>query len=357
MNKNDLLALRQLKKSVEEVFKKRFATCTDAIEDWKGKQIKLFQQDLMEQVGGHVSEKWFYTHIKTTENKKLPRIDILDLLSTYVGYENWTSFRMLNVECLILNEEDNVKQEVAIVEDLESDEGQNIEGLALSVANLAVEPNFDSDKEKKETKSKGWIWLWTSVASVGALVFILVGTMKLLANAPVKYRFCFVDADDRQAISNNLLKIQWLKKDESPLVLSCDSAGCIEVEASEEIVSLVVGGLYYKTDTIVRQLNPEIGTETIELKKDDYALMLHYFSKTKIKDWKKRREQLSLMIAPDARIVQVYDANNLGMELYNKEEFIDKLTMPIGSLGKIEILETHYSPNGLMQDIRFRQVD
>lgn len=342
MNKNDLAALRQLKKTVEEVFKNRFEDCTDAIEDWKGREIKRFQQDLMEQVGGHVSEKWFYTHIKTIENKKLPRVDILNLLSVYVGHENWTAFRMLNVESLMLNEMegDNVEQEVVV------------EKLGLKEDVIKEEP-----KAEKETKSKRWFWLWGTAASLGALAFVLVGTMQLLANTPSKYQFCFVDADDHQAIANKLLRIQWLKKEESPLMLNCDSAGCIELEASEETVSLVVGGLYYKTDTIVRQLNANIGTETIELQKDDYALMLHYFSKTKITDWKKRREQLSLLIAPDARIVQVYDANNLGMELYNKEEFIDKLTMPIGSLGKIEVLETHYSPDGLMQDIRFKQVD
>jgi hypothetical protein len=30
------------------------------------------------------------------------------------------------------------------------------------------------------------------------------------------------------------------------------------------------------------------------------------------------------------------------MELFNKQEFIDKLTMPSSSLRKIEILETRY---------------
>ncbi|MCP4438073.1 MAG: hypothetical protein GY810_03945 [Aureispira sp.] len=355
MDKKDLFALRKLKQLVEEVFRDRFEDCTDAIEDWKGKQIKSFQQDLMQQVGGHVSEKWFYTHIKTQENKKLPRVDILNLLSVYVGYDNWNSFKELNVESLMLNE--GVKQEITEYSTISDNDSAEEDILLTENLSLIDTTIIEQPKDEEETKTKSWMWLLGTAASIGTLLIIFFGAMQMVANSPSKYRFCFVDADDQSAIKSKILRIQWLKKEESPLILDCDSAGCIELEVSDETVQLVVGGLYYKSDTIVRQLKSIAGAETIELKKDDYALMLHLFSKTKIKDWKKRRMQLSKMIAPDARIVQVYDANNLGMELYNKEEFINKLTMPIGSLGKIEILETHYSRNGLMQDIRFRQTD
>ena len=62
------------------------------IEDWKGDDIVAFQEDLFSKVKARVSEKWFYTYIKN-EAKKLPRIDMLNLLSNYVGYQNWNDFK------------------------------------------------------------------------------------------------------------------------------------------------------------------------------------------------------------------------------------------------------------------------
>jgi hypothetical protein len=40
--------------------------------------------------------------------------------------------------------------------------------------------------------------------------------------------------------------------------------------------------------------------------------------------------------------------NVVGTELYNKQEFIDKLTMPTGSLKHIEILDTKFRKNKIM---------
>ena len=39
-----------------------------------------------------MSEKWFYSYFKNN-TEKLPRIDILNLLSVYVGYDNWEAFK------------------------------------------------------------------------------------------------------------------------------------------------------------------------------------------------------------------------------------------------------------------------
>ena len=55
-----------------------------AISEWKGQDITDFQEELLSKVNAHISEKWFYTHMKST-NKTLPRIDVLNLLSKYAG--------------------------------------------------------------------------------------------------------------------------------------------------------------------------------------------------------------------------------------------------------------------------------
>ncbi|TAL72200.1 MAG: hypothetical protein EPN88_05065, partial [Bacteroidetes bacterium] len=67
------------------------------ISEWKGQEITNFQEDLLEKVNGRLSEKWFYTHIKSI-NKSLPRIDVLNMLSQYAGYLNWDDFRYKNSE-------------------------------------------------------------------------------------------------------------------------------------------------------------------------------------------------------------------------------------------------------------------
>ena len=53
--------------------------------------------------------------------------------------------------------------------------------------------------------------------------------------------------------------------------------------------------------------------ENIELKPNDYAIMLFYYSKS-IKDLKKKRESLNYLISDNALIYQVYDNETYGVE-------------------------------------------
>lgn len=39
-----------------------------------------------------VSEKWIYTHLKSESNEKLPRKDLLDIFSKFVGVSSWEEF-------------------------------------------------------------------------------------------------------------------------------------------------------------------------------------------------------------------------------------------------------------------------
>ncbi len=82
-------------------------------------------------------------------------------------------------------------------------------------------------------------------------------------------------------------------------------------------------------------------------------MMIQYFSTMNVKDWQKRRDQLNLMIADSAMIYQVYE-EAVGVELYNKWEFINKLTLPSTGLKDIEILDTQYQGDKITL-IRFKQ--
>ena len=68
--------------------------------------------------------------------------------------------------------------------------------------------------------------------------------------------------------------------------------------------------------------------------------MIHYFSTANVSDWQKRRQLLDKIFADSARIFEVFNKGILGMELYDKWEFINKLTVPSQSLRQIEILDT-----------------
>lgn len=62
------------------------------IPKWKGQDIVLFLEDLLKKTKASISEKSFYSYFKNS-SEKLPRIDILNILSQYCDYQNWSDFR------------------------------------------------------------------------------------------------------------------------------------------------------------------------------------------------------------------------------------------------------------------------
>ncbi len=87
---------------------------------------------------------------------------------------------------------------------------------------------------------------------------------------------------------------------------------------------------------------------------DDYALILHYFSTMNTEDWQKRRHYLEDIIDETALFYQVIsEKGDRGILLYNKIEFIDKLTMPTGSLKHIDIIDTKFKKDKIVL-VRFR---
>ena len=81
-----------LKDQVSEVYHSKNSTPSKKIHDWTGEDIRNFQDAISEELNERLSERWFYTHMKPSKNEKLPRIDMLNILSRYVGYKNWDDF-------------------------------------------------------------------------------------------------------------------------------------------------------------------------------------------------------------------------------------------------------------------------
>lgn len=284
MNSKDKKIFEQLKNTISSTFLANHNAPIN-IKDWKGEDIIAFQEDLLHKVKGTVSEKWFYTYIKK-DGDKLPRIDMLNLLSKYCDYENWENFKQ----------------------------------------------TYDEVTSKKTEKSSFIRLIF--LASILIVVFIFY---KL--NVTNKFQFCFVDDTKNEVVKSNL-DIKILSNNESPIYLKTDSLGCFSYTTHKKMLQFVVQSPYYKTDTITRFID-SYKNSVIKLVTDDYALVLQYYSNGNKKDWKKRKLQLKNLIDDNAQIYQVFSNNN-AIELYDKNEFINKLMIPTSSLKNIRIVDKSY---------------
>jgi uncharacterized protein involved in tolerance to divalent cations len=294
-----------LKKEIAATMKLSYPGINPEISEWKGQEITDFQEDLLTKVNGRISEKWFYTHMKSS-NQSLPRIDVLNILSQYAGYLNWDDFRFKH-------------------------------------------PGMDPLTEKLKKSNTIFILVPFVLLTIVIVLFIL---FKIINTQ--NYRFTFIDADSGEPIVNNNIRADILLKDESPVSYISDNSGSIAIRTDQSRIKMVVTTPYYIPDTVIRILKKFNRTEKIRLNVDPYSLIIRYFSQTDVKGWQKRREQLDSMINDSAMIYQVNNGKEgTGIELYNKREFIDKLTMPASSLRQIDILDTRYS-RGQIAILKFR---
>ncbi|MBW1297276.1 hypothetical protein [Aquimarina litoralis] len=268
------------------------------ISEWKGQDIILFQEDLRNQVKGSISEKSFYSYFKNS-SEKVPRVDILNMLSNYCGYANWSEFKIQYSQVTTTN--------------------------------------------KKTTKRKWIVFLLIGILFITSAYFLIPKSNT--------FNFCFIDRDRNEPITKTPIEIIVLNNEQSPYYTKSDSLGCFTWQTKDDFIHFVIKSPYHKTDTIYRSI-ATARNENIRVSTDDYALMLHYYANGKLEDWKNRKLELSKMIADDAVIFQVLPSR-LGIEVYSKIEFIDKLTTPIKSLQNIEIIESKRS-KGQVVKLKFK---
>lgn len=140
-------------------------------------------------------------------------------------------------------------------------------------------------------------------------------------------------------------------KDLSIILISDDKlAQSLQKAEAKYEDSLEIKGAYYK---IQKVFVPKMDTMEINLYPDDYALMLNYFSRSDVQDLKKRQEQLLEAIHPEAKIFQSHPQFQ-GIELLNREEFIERLLLPIDPLRNLEIQDIIYR-EGSIYRLRFVQ--
>lgn len=366
----DLLHFEQLKAEVQAEYLKNHHPSYDEISKWKGIDIIYFQEDLRKKAKGNISEKSFYTYFKTVPSSKLPRIDMLNLLAIYSGYQSWYDFKKNHLfaneiisehekpsEILIADEE---KLEISTEKPTESAFSTPEKAIpTIEKTTIAeIQPALEETKTTVPTSSssqrilknplisliKQYFWLISSVVLM-TMVLILVFWQRIFAT---DYKFTFIDADRNTKIKD-IIEIRVLKENETPIRyiinsgkdIEDDELGVFRFPTQSKTLAMEVNSPFYRKDTIYRNLDPARTNETIELEPDVYAQALYYYSTN---DISKKREELDKIISKNALIYQVFDNETYGVETLDKQKYIGLVTTPTTSLKNFKMIETKVSP-------------
>jgi len=348
----EFLYFQNLKKAVQEKYLESHSPSFDDISKWKGIDIIYFQEDLRQKAKGNISEKTFYTYFKNNAHEKIPRIDMLNILSVYVGFNSWSEFRKKNpiAEQKKLIETTNVP---VINEAIATD---NQEAMPISKPEIPVDnqTSYDvnqninfSNNESKPNFLKRYLWLGISVF-LFAIVLILVFYDNLFYK---KYTYAFTDADRNSSIKGEL-DVKIIRDNESPILFKVKPNSPFVYETKSKKLKMVISSPFYKTDVVTRDLTNAPESENIELKPNDYAIQLFYYSKS-IKDFKKKTYQLNRLISDKALIYQVVDSDIYGIETLDKQKYISLVTLPTTSLENLEVIDSQME-NGKIVMIKFK---
>ena len=381
MSDLDLLHFEQLKNEVQTQYLDNHTPSFDDISKWKGIDIIYFQEDLRKIAKGNISEKSFYTYFKNSPVTKLPRIDMLNILSIYAGYVSWYDFKKNHLfadEILkdLENEDENLdaelekavenaenidqeptKKEKAVVV-LQKSAESTVENSDLQIStndNQSINKKSDTfttydTSEQKSTFSLVKKYIWLGISGILAILVGLLGFKDELFSK--KFYYSFIDADRNSRI-NAELQVQILKENESPILYSAKPNEAFVYTTKSKDLIMVVSSPYYRTDTIRRNLESAPEAETIEVKPNDYAIMLFYYSKS-IKDLKRKRESLNFLISDNALIYQVYDNETYGVETMDKQRYINLVTLPSTSLENLEVIDTKNDSANKIIMIKFK---
>jgi hypothetical protein len=303
---NEIEIFYLLKEKVLATYKITFPFYSGSIHDFGNKEIAQFQDNVEDKINERISEKWVYTHLKPKSNDKLPRKDMLDILSKYTGFESWEEFLFKN---------------------------SNQENKQTSKTDISIQ------KSKKTTY---FMTAGIAIATIG----MFLGIQNFTENKPKT--ICFKDKYTQKNIENGKIEVFELKENKKEKIHLKNN--CLQFNAKKQTV-IVVESPYYKTDTLI--LNSETKNFEIDLMPDDYAMMLRAYMNSNLEDWNKRKAQLDAIIDENAEIEEVM-FEEIGVEFLNKTEFIDKITTPSETVRKMEIVEIKYE-NDKIISLKFIQ--
>lgn len=378
----DLLHFEQLKKDVQGQYLKEYTPSQDDISKWKGIDIIYFQEDLRKKAKGNISEKSFYTYFKTSPVTKLPRIDMLNLLSIYAGYDSWYEFKKQHLfagELLLenenLEEEDihELEKTVSTAPELPKNEFQPKKVDIQTPQNTDLQKTnteYQEVNKKQTTSSEVKIFTppakknffkknaWALITSVLIAITGLLGFKDVLFSKT--YTYCFIDKDRGTSVINTL-EIMVIKENESPLMYKIKPSECFSYSTKDKNLKMKISAAFYEPLEVNRNLENAPEEEKIELKPDDYKMAAYYFSRKDITGnseeqvalIKQKRNQLENLISNNAVIYQVYDNNTYGIEKIDKQKYITLVTTPTTSLKNLNVIEMK-KDNGKIVSIKFK---
>jgi hypothetical protein len=380
----DLLHFEQLKKDVQAQYLKEYTPSYDDISKWKGIDIIYFQEDLRKKAKGNISEKSFYTYFKNSPVTKLPRIDMLTILSIYAGYTSWYEFKKQHLFAGELLQDE---------QDLDEDDRRELEKTISSALNLPKSENQpakteistpekadlqnnttenqiveqkplpDNAKEifvEKSPKKNYQRTAWIAATSVFVVLLGLLGFKDEIFDKT--YTYCFTDADRNQKVQSTI-EIKVLKENESPLFFRIKPGECFYYQTKDKNIKMQISSTMYENLEVNRNLENAPEEETIELKPDDYKMAVYYFSTKDVKGVnaveqfnlvRQKRKQLENLISNDAVITQVYDSDIYGLESLDKQDYITLVTTPTTSLKNLNVIEMRKDKKGKIISIKFK---
>lgn len=377
----DLLHFEQLKKSVQAQYLTEYTPSFDEISKWKGIDIIYFQEDLRKKAKGNISEKSFYTYFKTSPVTKLPRIDMLNLLSIYAGFDSWYDFKKQHLfagELLTddqeIQDEDLKELEKTVSASLNlADTPQKAEIISqneiisndLQKSNTENQPITENAKTSENTniatynppKKNHQKAIWIAVSSVFVILLGLLGFKDEIFQKT--YTYHFTDADRNLKVQSDI-EIKVIKENESPILYRIKPGESFVYSSKDKTLKMQISSAVYENLEVNRNLENAPEVETIELKPDDYKMALYYFSIKDIKGAnseqliKQKRKQLENLISNSAVITQVYDNDIYGLETLDKDDYITLMTTPTTSLKNLNVIEMKKDNTGKIVSIKFK---
>lgn len=380
----DLLHFEQLKKDVQTEFLKESNSSHDDISKWKGIDIIYFQEDLRKKAKGNISEKSFYTYFKTSPVTKLPRIDMLNLLSIYAGYDSWYDFKKQHLFAgELLQENEDLEQEEIIELEKTVSSAPELPKTEIQPQKAEYQPQENIDLQKSNTENQT-VKQNTSTATqteiqpsaarknllkknawaiVTSILIAITGVLGFKDQIFSKtYKYCFIDKDRGVSVINTL-EIKIIKTNESPLLYKLKPGECFYYSTKDKNIKMQISAPFYEYLEVNRNLENAPDEEMIELKPDDYKMAAYYFSIKDVKGGnpeeqvaliKQKRNQLENLISNSAVIYQVYDNKTYGIERLDKQKYITLVTTPTTSLKNLNVIEMKKDSKGKIISIKFK---
>ncbi|CCG53731.1 Probable transmembrane protein of unknown function [Flavobacterium indicum GPTSA100-9 = DSM 17447] len=297
----DLELFYQLKEKVLERYKESNPYFNGNWKNFSSQDILQLIDEIQIQTKSTVSEKWIYTHLKPETNVKLPRKDMLDILSSYANEKSWDAFKFNAINTL--------------------------------------ETLPQSNKQKSKWK--------LSYLLYSVLFLLFIGILYFKIKKPNQTSIVLKNSFTNDSVSKQEVKAYIIEDSiEKPVDLEKEEI------TNEKPIKVLIKSPFYQSKKIV--LEPNLAVNTIELKPNDYAMVLKAFLKSDIKDWQIRKQQLKKILSDNLEVI-VMLPNNLGAEYLNKEEFAQKLIIPSPSLKKMSIIEVENDENDRIKFIRIIQ--